>query len=291
MAVIQKPGRGWVAQVYVGAVDGRKRYVSRSATNREEAVALEAQLKRQVALAREGRPAPGPASGNGSRKEQQRRREGEVIRAAIDVFWARGYPSATIADVAERVGMLKGSLYHYIDSKEDLLIKIFETINVDAVAILQEAASLEASPLERLRYYLERYLGYFLSRYEQMSLYFTEWRHLSEGQHRKQALAQRVEFDAFVSGLITEAQGAGEISSAIDPKHATFFILGAVNSVSTWYRREGPDAAEVIAASYARMTIGLLTGTAGPEDPATTGRRRPEVRSARRSGGRRRTAG
>src|SRR4051812_25001793 len=57
----------------------------------------------------------------GSAKSKKRNREAEVIDAAVEVFFEKGYSAASIQDVADRVGVLKGSLYYYIDSKEDLL--------------------------------------------------------------------------------------------------------------------------------------------------------------------------
>ncbi len=206
---------------------------------------------------------------------QQRRREGEVVQAAIEVFWAKGYTAATIQDVADKLGMLKGSLYYYIDSKEHLLVKIFQLINRDAAAILQEAAAQQAPPLDRLHWFVRTYLEYFFARYELMSLYFTEWSHLT-GEYRSEVLAQRAEFEVVVRDLIRQAQADGTVPADLDDRHAAFFILSAVNSVATWYRREGHDTPEIIAASYARMATGLLVGAgivAGPAVPDAGARR------------------
>ena len=52
-----------------------------------------------------------------------RRRQQEVIEAAARVFHEKGYESTSIQDIAEAVGILKGSLYYYIRSKEDLPLR------------------------------------------------------------------------------------------------------------------------------------------------------------------------
>ena len=59
----------------------------------------------------------GQASANGAKPRRRPNREADVIDAAIEVFYQRGYAAATIQDVADKVGVLKGSLYYYIDSK------------------------------------------------------------------------------------------------------------------------------------------------------------------------------
>ncbi len=44
----------------------------------------------------------------------------EMVRAASEVFIARGYRLTQMADVAEAIGIAKGTLYVYVESKEAL---------------------------------------------------------------------------------------------------------------------------------------------------------------------------
>lgn len=48
----------------------------------------------------------------------------DIIAAAARVFQSKGYHGATVEDVANELNMLKGSLYYYIQKKEDLLLAI-----------------------------------------------------------------------------------------------------------------------------------------------------------------------
>ena len=45
----------------------------------------------------------------------------DIVSAAAKVFRTKGYHAATVRDIAEEVGILKGSLYHHFESKEALL--------------------------------------------------------------------------------------------------------------------------------------------------------------------------
>lgn len=54
------------------------------------------------------------------------RRQADVTQAAVEIFWQKGYRVASIQDVADQVGVLKGSLYDYSESKEDLLWRVIE---------------------------------------------------------------------------------------------------------------------------------------------------------------------
>ncbi len=196
---------------------------------------------------------------NSAKPRRRPNRESEVIDAAIEVFYQRGYAAATIQDVADRVGVLKGSLYHYIDSKEDLLHRIFTESYEQSVVLLAEAAALDAPPLDRLRSYFQAYVLWYLQNVERVSLYFNDWKALT-GPRRTEVIEQRAVYENFIREHIDEAKRDGTISEEIDTKYAVFFLLGAVNGVPTWYRRQGPDSPEHIAESYADMVIATLLG-------------------------------
>jgi AcrR family transcriptional regulator len=190
----------------------------------------------------------------------RRNREAEVTEAAIEVFFDKGFAGASIQDVADRVGVLKGSLYYYIDSKEDLLFRIFDESHRQAVAMMEEAAASEGPALERLRAYLERYVRWYLLNIKRVSLYFSEWKHLTGDRH-KQIVAQRRVYDEFVLDLIEQAKAAGEVDPGLETRYAAFFVLGAVNAVPSWYRARRERSPDVIAAAYADMAVGMLVGT------------------------------
>lgn len=190
----------------------------------------------------------------------RRNRDAEVTEAAIAVFWEKGFPAASVQDVADRVGVLKGSLYHYINTKEDLLFRIFDESHEQASAIVEEVSALDEPPLERLRIYVERYLAWYLENIERVSLYFSEWRHLT-GPRRTAVIKQRRLYEDFIRDLLGEAQKSGDAPAGLNLSYATFYILGGMQSVPVWYRREGRDSPTRIAEVFAAMTIGLVTGT------------------------------
>ena len=61
-----------------------------------------------------------------SGKEPPRERSEEVYSAALRLFTEKGYHATSMQDIAAAVGLYKGSLYHYIGGKEDLLVEVFE---------------------------------------------------------------------------------------------------------------------------------------------------------------------
>jgi AcrR family transcriptional regulator len=193
------------------------------------------------------------------RGRQRRNRSQDVIEAAVRVFHKKGYASASIQDVAAEVGVLKGSLYHYIDSKEDLLARIFEDSAGHFTAMLDEASGLDERPIERLRSFARSCSFWYMRNIERVGIYATEWKHLT-GKRRKEVMKIRETYERRLAGLIGEVAEAGEAAPELDVNFATYFIFGALNGLPDWYRRRGPDPAEKIADAYADLIVNTVIG-------------------------------
>ena len=74
-----------------------------------------------------------------------------INSAAIRLFGAMGYNGTTMRDIAQEVGILAGSLYAHIDSKESLLAEIVQTGIEPYLAILRSLDGVALSPTEKLR--------------------------------------------------------------------------------------------------------------------------------------------
>ena len=192
---------------------------------------------------------------------QRRNRRQDVVEAAVRVFHKKGYASASIQDVADEVGVLKGSLYHYIDSKEDLLARIFEDSAGHFTEMLDEASGLDEQPVERLRSFARSCSLWYLQNIERVGIYATEWKHLT-GKRRKTVLAIRADYEQRLAGLIQEVKDAGHAAADLDVNFATYYIFGALNGLPDWYRRRGPDPADKIADAYAKLIGATVVGGA-----------------------------
>lgn len=190
------------------------------------------------------------------------KRRDEVLAAAVEVFYAKGYPSASIQDVADRVGVLKGSLYHYIDSKEDLLADVFEGSDEQAFTIMEATEALDLPAVERLRYFVREWSLWHLLNLERAAVYSNEWQHLA-GERLARVKKRRRDYERFVGGMIAAAKAEGDADAALDERYACFATLSAINGLTTWYRRDGPDSATHIATVYADEVVGLVCHPVG----------------------------
>jgi AcrR family transcriptional regulator len=200
-----------------------------------------------------------PAKGNSTAR---RNRRGEVIEAAVQIFNEKGYAGASIQDVADAVGVLKGSLYHYIDSKEDLLARIFEESDAQSFSLIEESRNLDLEAVERLRWFGRSWSLWYLEHIERARIYVNEWSHLT-GDRLKQVVKTRHEYEKRVEEIIDEVKRAGQAAPDLDTRYACFFVLTAINGLPTWYRRRGSDSAEHIAEVYGDMIVGMVCNSTG----------------------------
>ncbi|GAC1608918.1 MAG: TetR/AcrR family transcriptional regulator [Mycobacteriales bacterium] len=222
------------------------------------------------------------ASGTaGSRPVARRNRDAQILEAAVRIFADKGYSGTSLQDVADAVGLLKGSLYHYISSKQSLLYRILEEAHEEATALMDSLDELHLPVHAHLEELVKRLTLFYLADTQRARVYFNEWRYLT-GQERTKVLRQRRAFEDYIRQAVQHAREAGVTRQELDVDIATFYLLAAVNGVLTWYRPGGPLSADRIATEVAMLSCsGVLTGgqrgsssrKAGPARTATTRRK------------------
>jgi AcrR family transcriptional regulator len=199
------------------------------------------------------RAAP-PASG------RPRRREQEVLDAAARVFHERGYTDATVQHVAAELGILKGSLYYYIETKEDLLFRLLEQVHDGVDQLLaQVAAETEGRPpLERLEEYVRRQSLHSVQHLARLSVYYHDIDNLSPAR-RRLVLDRRAPHEAYVTGLIAQAQAEGATSRVEDPRLLSNCVFATIIWTYRWFRPGGATSARAAAHACARYAVAGVT--------------------------------
>ncbi len=187
------------------------------------------------------------SAGNGRRRE-------EIFSAAARIFNEMGYAATSIQDVADAVGILKGSLYYYIDSKEDLLFQVIEDVHQGALERLEEWRAIEGSALVKLRAFIEGHVENNARNLEKIGVFFHDFRSLSP-KRREQIVAERDLYDEFVRQLVREGQEEGVICADVDPKLTAMAILGMMNWLYQWYRADGTNEPTDIAREFANLVL------------------------------------
>ena len=208
---------------------------------------------------RQGSAAPRP------RGTSNQARWDEVLAAAAEVFSEKGYRAATLQDIASRVGMLKGSLYYYIDNKEDLLVEILRRAHLQGIGFVQEdEETAAADPPARLAALIQRWMDGVESLPPELRVAEYDFRYL-EGAGRAEVLDLREQIAAVPTRII-EAGIADGYFAAVDPYIAVSTLFRVMSTASQWYR---PGRVEwpAITEWYIRLFLGGLVH--GGPVPAT----------------------
>lgn len=81
-----------------------------------------------------------------------------IVMAAMELFWAKGYNSTSIADILSRTQVNAGSLYHVFQGKQDVLIAVLEAYRDGLYENLVDPAWEGVDdPVERIFALLARY--------------------------------------------------------------------------------------------------------------------------------------
>ncbi len=191
------------------------------------------------------------SKGRSSNGPSPKRREQEIVAAAAEIFRQNGYADTSVQDVADAVGILKGSLYYYIDSKEDLLYRVLLEVHEDAQGWLSEIAEMtEATPLEKISAYVRRHVEYNVRNMNKVAVYYHDFGLLS-AERRADIRKERRVYEDFLEKLIKEAQKAGQVDKKADARVLAYCMFGTMNWTYTWYRPGGrvsiPKLADMVA--------------------------------------------
>ena len=192
-------------------------------------------------------------------------RRTELTRQAARLFAAKGYHGTSIGEIAEALGVQKGSLYAHIESKQDLL---YETMVEGARAFHAglDAIPEDAPATEKIRLALRSHLRVVADQLDVATVFVQEWRYL-EGERRDEIVAERRRYEERIRALFREGREHGELRSDLDDATAALLALSAANWAYTWLQ-PGRDTDELADRFYDQ----LLDGMRGYATPQSTNR-------------------
>ncbi|MFV0315875.1 MAG: TetR/AcrR family transcriptional regulator [Microthrixaceae bacterium] len=179
--------------------------------------------------------------GPGRPAGQRARTDSEVNAAGAQVFRKLGYHRATMEDVAAELDMTKGSLYHYVSTKEELLYRVLLPPYEDAVRTASAAAERAAPAPERIAEVVERHLRNTVEHYPAISIYVAASNDTPIPEEMRE-LDRR--YTSAVRRIIIDGMREGTFR-VLDPSIAMVSVLGTCNWFAITYDpRDGWDIDE-----------------------------------------------
>ena len=159
-------------------------------------------------------------------------RKEELSRQAARLFAEKGYHGTSIGDLADSMGVQKGSLYAHIEGKGDLL---YETMRNGAAAFHGALDSVpeDAPPAEKIRLALRAHLHVVSEQLEVATVFIQEWRYL-EGERLAESVSERRRYEERIRELFREGRDLGDLRADLDVNAAALLFLSAANWAYTW---------------------------------------------------------
>jgi TetR/AcrR family transcriptional regulator, cholesterol catabolism regulator len=194
------------------------------------------------------------------RAKYDQRRE-YVVSVAAREFAKNGYHATSIEDLVLATGLQRGGLYHYIDSKQQLLWLIHDQLLAPLLVKARVICEDDAPPAEQLDRLMHVWVSHVAEHRDHMVVFNEERRLIETGHEWEAAKKQRNEFQDLLYGILQRGIADGSFSLS-DPHIALMSILGIVNHMSQWFHTGGRLSAEKIAARCVDL---VLHGIAAPD--------------------------
>ena len=179
-----------------------------------------------------------------------------ILEAATQLFGEVGYPGTTMREIAKAVGVLAGSLYAHIDSKETLLLEIVESGIERFMSAVGPVAALAEPADVRIREAVKAHVHVVAENPQRTLVVFHQWRFLT-GAPRRRVVAMRSEYEDLFADMVRAGVQEGVFNDQLDERLALMTVLGAVNWTPEWFSPTGRATADEVGN---RIADALLSG-------------------------------
>jgi AcrR family transcriptional regulator len=185
-----------------------------------------------------------------------------VLAAATGVIARDGYEGASMRAVAREAGVSLAGLYHYLDSKEQMLFLIQSRTFRALVDRIREKLHGVRDPVEQLRALVRTNVDYFAANMEALKVCARELDSL-HGEAYAQTGRIRREYYDLTRGIIDRILNARGAARRIDRHVATMSLFGTLNWLYRWYAPKRGSSPATVAAQISTQFLDGLLGAKG----------------------------
>jgi AcrR family transcriptional regulator len=201
------------------------------------------------------RPAPRPRPRLSTTGEEANRRD-DIVRAAARLFREKGFAATTVRDIAKAVGMRSGSPFYHFDTKQAILLAVMEEGLAAGLEATEGVLAERLPPREKFHALVRAHLEILLDEgHDFIPVLLYDWRSLTS-ENRAKIVALKDRYDAVWQQVVRELKRAGLLHT--DSPLARLLVLGAINFMATWYRRDGTLGLDALA----DQTVDFFLGAA-----------------------------
>jgi TetR/AcrR family transcriptional regulator, fatty acid metabolism regulator protein len=169
-------------------------------------------------------------------------RRRQILDAAIRVFARQGFHACRVSDIAREAGVAYGLVYHYFNSKEQVLNELFVERWSLLLRAIEEVDARPITPREKL----DAVAGFIIDSYrhepELMKVIIVEVTRAANsfGRTHLPEISQAYEL---IAKIVRDAQARGEFRDDVDALIASMWFYGAIEQLlSGWVFELIPDS-------------------------------------------------
>ncbi|RDI66173.1 TetR/AcrR family transcriptional regulator [Nocardia pseudobrasiliensis] len=156
-----------------------------------------------------------------------------ALRAAMELFWRKGYEATSIQDLVEHLGLGKGSIYGAFGGKRELFLKAVERYSADGRLGLLDRVSTPESPLEGVRELVRWYARDSLADNDRKGCLMTNTAvELPGDEAAVRVVANDLDtMETVLTGALLRARAHGELAADRDPAAIARFLVTLLQGI------------------------------------------------------------
>lgn len=188
-------------------------------------------------------------------KKKKKARQNEIYATAAELFANKGYHATRIQDIANQLGMRKGSLYYYFATKEELLARVTEGRIEEMLAAMEAIIATNHTPTQKLTLAIDEHLRLYKKHANIFAIFTQE--NLAEISVETAKVVRTVskKYQSLWKAILQEGIERGEFQEGLDLEITMQAILGMCNHTLIWYKSEGRLEIREIARLFAQLII------------------------------------
>ncbi|WP_344143958.1 TetR/AcrR family transcriptional regulator [Streptomonospora halophila] len=180
-----------------------------------------------------------------------------LLAVATRLFAEKGFDRTSVQEIVAAADVTKGAMYHYFDSKDDLLTEIYARVLRLQMSRLTEIARQEGPVAERVERAAADVVVSTIDNLDDATISFRSL-HQLRPEKQREVRDERRRYHELFRSLVVEGQNQGVFTDRVPADIVVDFYFGSVHHLSTWYHPDGALSPREIGAYYARLLLDAL---------------------------------
>jgi AcrR family transcriptional regulator len=185
-----------------------------------------------------------------------------LLAEATRLFAERGFESTSVQEIVVAAGVTKGAMYHYFDSKDDLLHEIYARVLRMQMDRLTRIADGPGTLRERLHRAAADVVETTAANLDDSKIFFRSI-HLLAPETQKNVRAERRRYHERFRALVAEGQRTGIFSDRVPAELVVDYFFGSVHHLGTWFHAAGPLTGAQVGRHFADLLLSSLEAAPG----------------------------